>query len=267
MNIERDTDRQLRAWASEGIDRAPEHFVWAALDQIETVPQRTPWRARLDGLAIRLRPAAALVGAAAVILVAIAIITRVVSPNLGVGSPRDFVLADLPGIVVFEDTKPRTWSLDNLASNPREVSLFPIRSMTGAEIDALPDPAGLIGGRYANGLGPDLSWISWAALFESDTRAAEALPFYEREMEAANAWGLGPGEPVEFGDDGHVFSGPTTAFLGPPTGVDPTDAQIYLWRDGNLLLALGGFGDYDAAELRAAAEAMNARADAASTVR
>ena len=59
MNVERDTDRQLRAWASEGIDRAPERFVWAALDEIEQIPQRTAWRTRLDGLAIRLWPAAA----------------------------------------------------------------------------------------------------------------------------------------------------------------------------------------------------------------
>jgi hypothetical protein len=264
MNVERDTDRQLRAWASEGVDRAPERFVWAALDEIETVPQRTAWRTQIGGLAIGLRPAAALVGAAAVILVAIAILARVVAPNLGVGVPRQFETADLPGIVLWEDTIPAGWTLDNLYSNPWEVSVIPIRSMTGAEIEAHPEPEGLVAGRFVNGLGPELAFMSWSALFESEALAGAALPFYEREMEASDAWGLGPGEPIAFGDGGHVFSGPTTAFLGPPTGVDPTPARIYLWRDGNLLLAVGGFGEYDAAELRAVADAMNARAAAVS---
>jgi hypothetical protein len=267
MNVERDTDRQLRAWASEGVDRAPERFVWAALDEIEQIQQRTPWLTRLDGLATRLGPAAALVGAAAVILVAIAIITRVVSPNLGVGSPRDFVIADLPGIVLFDDTKPRSWTLDNLVSNPWEVSVYPIRSMTGEEIDVLPEPAGLIAGRYTNFSGPDSAFVSWATLFATDGHASDALTFYEREMETEDAWGLGPGEPIAFGDGGRLFTGVTTAFLGQPTGDDPIGAQIYLWRDGNLLLAVGGYFDYDAAELRAVAEAVAARADAASTVR
>lgn len=264
MNVERDSDRQLRAWAAEGIDRAPERFVWAALDEIEQVPQRPAWRTRFEGFAVRLRPAAVLVGAAAVILIAIAILARAIAPNLGVGGAREFVTDDLPGIVLWDDTIPATWTLDNLVSNPWEVSVVPIRSMTSEEIAALPEPEGLVAGRYTNGLGPDVAFISWSALFERDSQARAALPFYEHEMESAAAWGLGPGEPIGFGDGGRVYTGITTAFLGPPTGIDPTAAQIYLWRDGNLLLALGGFGIYDAAVLRALAEGMNARADAAS---
>lgn len=267
MNVERDTDRRLRAWASEGIDRAPERFVWAALDEIEQIPQRTAWRTRLDGLAIRLWPAAAVVGAAAVILLAIAIIAQVVTPNLGVGVPRQFETADLPGIVLWEDTIPAGWTLDNLVSNPWEVSVIPIRSMTGPEIDAREEPDGLVAGRFTNGLAPELAFMSWAALFETESQASDMLPFYEREMEAADAWGLGPGEPIAFGDGGHVFTGETTAFLGPPNGVDWTPAQIYIWRDGNLLLAVGAFDNYDRAELRALAEGMNARAGSATTNR
>lgn len=267
MSVERDTDRQLRAWASEGVDRAPERFVWAALDEIEQLPQRTPWRTRFDGLATRLGPAAALVGAAAVILVAIAIITRAVAPNLGVGGTRDFVTADLQGIVVFEDTKPSTWTLDLLDTNTREVFEIPIRSMTGAEIEAYPAPAGLLAGRSAGFAAPEAAYISWATLFATDGDAEAALPFYEREMAGAEAWGLGPGEPIAFGDGGRRFTGVTTAFTGQPTGIDPIGAQVYLWRDGNLLLAVGGYFDYDPAELRAVAEGVAARADAASTIR
>lgn len=265
MSVERDSDRQLRAWAAEGIDRAPERFVWAALDEIEQVPQRTAWRTQLEGLAIRLRPAAVLVGAAAVILIAIAILARAVAPNLGVGGPRDFVTEDLPGIVLWEDTIPATWTLDNLVSNPWEVSVVPIRSMTGGEIDAWEEPDGLAAGRYTNGLGPEVAFISWSALFESASQAKAALTFYEHEMAAEEAWGLGPGEPIAFGDGGRLYTGTTTAFLGPPSpGNEAVGAHVYLWRDGNLLLALGGYGKPDAAELRALAEGMNARADAAS---
>jgi hypothetical protein len=267
MSIERDSDRQLRAWATEGIDRAPERFVWAALDEIERIPQRTAWRTRLEGLAIRLRPAAGLLGAAAVVIVAIAVLARVVAPNLGPGGTRDFVMADLPGILLWQDTKPSTWTLDNLVSNPHEVSVIPIRSMTRTEIDNYPEPDGLVGGRYTDFSGPDGAFMSWGALFETDAQAAAVLPFYQREMESIEAWGLGAGMRTDLGDDGWVYTGETTAFVGQPTGRDPIAAQIYLWRDGNLLLAVGGWFDFDPAEVLAAAQGMDARAGEATTIR
>jgi hypothetical protein len=266
MIHERDSDRQLRAWAAEGVDRAPERFVWAALDVIERVPQRTAWRTRLDGLAIRLRPAAGLVGAVAVVLVATAILARMVVPNLGTGGARPFETADLPGIVLWEDTMPNTWTLDNLVSNPTEVRRIPIRSIADPELEALPNPDGYLGGRYSDFGGPDAVFISWGALFESGVQAAAALPFYQNEMEAAEGWGLGSGEPIALGSGGFVYTGETTALMGQPTGVDPIPAQLYLWRDGNLLLAVGGWFDYDAAELRAVAEGMDSRAAAATRV-
>jgi hypothetical protein len=263
MNVERDSDRQLRAWASEGVDRAPERFVWAALDEIERIPQRTAWRTGLDGLALRLLPAAALVGVAAVILVAIAIIAQVVAPNLGVGVPRRFETSDLPGIVLWDDTIPATWTLDNLVSNPDEVRYIPLRS--AAAIDGAAEvPRGYLGGRYTSFSGPDSIFMSWAALFATDADASATLPLYQREMAAADAWGLGPGEPIEFGDGGFVYSGETTALMGGPGSSDPVRAAIYLWREGNLLLAIGGWFDFDPAELRAVAEGMDARADAVS---
>lgn len=260
MNVERDSDRQLRAWAAEGVDRAPDRFVWAALDEIERVPQRTAWRRRLDGLAMHLRPAAGLVGAAAVVLVGAVVLSRVVGPYLGTGGARDFVMADLPGILLWEDTKPATWTLDNLVSNPHEVSVIPIRSMTATEMNNFPEPDGYIGGRYTDFSGPDGAFMSWGALFASDAQAAAALPFYQREMEAVDAWGLGSGEPITFGDGGFVYAGETTAFVGQPTGVDPIPAHVYLWRDGNVLLALGGWFDFDPVEVLTLAEAMDARA-------
>jgi hypothetical protein len=263
MNLERDTDRRLRAWTSEGgIDRAPERFVWAALDEIERIPQRAAWRTRLDGLALRLRPAAGLAGVAAVLLVAVFVITRIVGPNIGFGAPRGFVIGDLPGIVLWQDTRPSDWTLDNLVSNPDEIRFIPIRSMTRDEFFALPVPAGYLGGRYTDFSGPDGAYMTWSTIFVTDVQAAAALPFYQREMESADAWGLGPGAPVDLGDGGFLYDGDTTAFTGPPGTDEPVRTQIYLWRDGNVLLGLGGWFDFDADQLRTIADGMDARAEA-----
>jgi hypothetical protein len=265
MSLERDTDRRLRAWISEGADSAPERFVWAALDEIERVPQRSSWRTAVDsllghGLGRWLSPVAGLVSAAAVVVVALAIAT-VAGPRVGVApGTRHFEVADLPAIVVWQDTKPATWMLDNLVSNTTEVRRIPIRSMAGSQIDTLPDPPGLLGARYTNFSGPDSAFMSWAIVFERDLDAEAALPFYQHELEAQEAWGLGPGEAVPLGDEGHLFEGETTALVGQPTGVDPHPAAIYLWRDGNLLLALGGWFAFDSGELQAVAEGMDHRA-------
>lgn len=260
MNVERDSDRQLRAWASEGVDRAPERFVWAALDEIEQIAQRPAWRSRLAGLAGRWRPQASLVGAAAVVVVAVAVLARVVGPTPSPGSARDFVLADLPGIVIWNDTKPARWTLDSLVSNPHEVSVVPVRSLTGAALDRLPLPTGYLGGRYTDFSGPDAVFMSWAALFRSHADAAAALSFYEHELGSTEGWGLAAGR-TDLGDDGWRYTGTTTA-LTLPRGDEEVPADVYLWRHGNLLLAVGGWFDANAAELRTVAEGMDRRADA-----
>jgi hypothetical protein len=260
MNQQRDTDRRLRAWLADGAAEAPERFVWAALDQIELLPQRRAWRTRLDGLAIRLRPAAAVVGVATAVIVAVALVTRLTAPDVGTSPSRALEVDDLPTIVVWDDTMPATWTLDNLVSNPTEVWRTPIRSMTRAEIEVVEDPAGYLGGRFVNFSGPDAAFMSWGAVFEEPADAAAALPFIQNEMTSSDAWGFGPGERVPLGDDGWLYQGQTTAFVGQPTGVDPIPGAIYLWRDGNTLLAAGGWFDFDPDELRAVAEGMDARA-------
>lgn len=262
MNLERDTDRLLRTWVSEGIDRAPERFVWAALDEIEGLPQRTAWRTRLDGLGTRLRPAAALVGAAAVVLVAVSILARIVAPSLGVGGPRTFEPVDLQGIILWEDTMPATWTLDNLVTNADQVRLTPIRSMTDAELQALASPHGYLAGRYTDFSGPDAAFMSWGLVFESDDQGAAALPFYESEMASPDGWGLGPGVPITVGDGGFLYTGETTALMGSPGSTEPIRARTYLWRDRNVLLAVGGWFDFHENELLGVVEAMDRRAEA-----
>ena len=259
MTAQRDADRQLRDWVSSGADRAPERFVWAALDEIQRVPQRQAWRSRLDGLLLRNRPAAALLGAGATMLVAVAVALQLAGPSVGPGSPpRSLTVNDLPSIVVWETTKPATWTLDNLVSNGTEVRRIPIRSLSDAQLAALPNPQGYLGGRYADFSGPDAVFMSFALVFERDLDAAAALPFYENELSAAAGWGLGVGTRSDLGQGGLVYEGSTTRLTGDPG--DPVPARIYLWRHGNVLLALGGWFAYDPDELDDVAAAMDQRA-------
>jgi hypothetical protein len=267
MNVERNTDRRLRAWVAEGIDRAPERFVWAAIDEVERMPQRRPWRTALDGLSARLRPVAGVLAGAGAVVAAVVVLLQVVGPIDRPGpAGRDFTLPDLDRIVLWEDTRPSTWRLDNLVSNPDEVLRIPVRSMTDGQLEALEHPPGYISGRYTDFTGQDAAYMSWGTVFESAADAAAAFPFFQNEMSSPAAWGLRP-RPIELGDGGFVYEGETTAFVSPPTGVDPIPATVYLWRDGNALLAVGGWFNFDADELRTVAEGMDARAAAVSEER
>ena len=68
MTRERDFDELLRAWASEGADQAPERFVWAALDQIETTPQRGRWQRSVRRSIMRRQLAPQFLALAAVVI-------------------------------------------------------------------------------------------------------------------------------------------------------------------------------------------------------
>jgi hypothetical protein len=263
MNAERDSDRQLRRWVSDGIDRAPERFVWAALDDIEGVTQRPPWRAAVAGWTGRVRPAAGLLGVAAGVAIALAVVLRFAAPDVTNTPGRAFTTADLQGIVLWDDTKPATWTLDNLVSNPHEVLTIPVRSMTGEEMDNLRDPVGYFGGRYTNFTGPRGGlFMSWSAVFVTPATAQAALPFFENELSSPEGWGYGPGQAIELGDGGLLYAGVTTSFSGPPGSGQPAPSAVYLWRDGNILLAVGGWFEFDPVELREVAEGMDARASA-----
>ncbi len=259
MTADRDTDRQLQDWMSDGAAHAPERFVWAALDEIQGLPQRPAWRSRSEGLLVRARPAAAVLRGAAVVAVAALVALQLSASSDGPGAPpRSLTLNDLPAIVVWETTKPSTWTLDNLVSNATEVRRIPIRTLDGAALEALANPPGYLGGRYTNFSGPNAVFMSLALVFERDLDAAAAMPFYEGELGADEGWGLGSGTPTHFGQSGLVFEGSTTRLTGAPG--DPVRARVYLWRHGNVLLALGGWFEYQSDELEAAAAAMDQRA-------
>ncbi len=200
-----------------------------------------------------------MLGAAATVLVAAAVALRLAGPSTHVGGPgRSLTFDDLASIVVWETTKPATWTLEGLVTNADEVRRIPVRSMSGPALDSLPQPAGYFGGRYADFSGTDAVYMSWALVFERDVDAAAAQPFYERELAAVEGWGLGPGERLDLGNGGVLFDGQTTRLTGEPG--DPVPARMYLWRHGNVLLALGGWFSYDPVELDKVAAGMEQRA-------
>jgi hypothetical protein len=102
MNRERYVDQRLHDWLDEGPHQAPEEIVWAALDKVDEVPQRRAWVAGLDGLLLRFRPAAGILGVAAVVVLALTAYLLFGSRNVGDMSPtpRAFTPDDVAGIVV-----------------------------------------------------------------------------------------------------------------------------------------------------------------------
>jgi len=71
MMREPNADQIVTQWVDEGPEVAPERFVWAALDQVERTPQRGSWRLALENTPMLLKVAVPVLGAAAVILLAI----------------------------------------------------------------------------------------------------------------------------------------------------------------------------------------------------
>jgi hypothetical protein len=71
MNRERNVDDTVTQWVDEGPDAAPERFVWAALDAVERTPQRGSWRIALENMPMIAKLALPIVGAAAVLVIAV----------------------------------------------------------------------------------------------------------------------------------------------------------------------------------------------------
>ena len=256
---DRNFDRIIAGWLAEGAERAPEWAVWSALDEVSVTAQRPRWRMRLDELLRRLTPPARLsVVVAAILVVAVVYAVFAELPRFG-GPSRTFTVQDLTEIVVWEDTMPRDWTLDNLASNPFDVMTIPVRSMSATEFAEREELGGYIGGRYTAFSGEDAVFISWAILFESAPQADAALDAYLYELEAPDGWGAGPAAPAEVGDVGYLLTGETRV-LQPPGPHEPVPMHIYLWRRSNALMAIGGWFQYDAEQLSGLARGMDQRA-------
>ncbi len=71
MSREPSSEQVVSRWVDDGPEVAPERFVWAALDQVERTPQRGRWRVALEDTPLLLKVAVPVLGAAAVIVLAI----------------------------------------------------------------------------------------------------------------------------------------------------------------------------------------------------
>jgi len=243
MTREHDLEQTLKRWLDDGADRAPERFVWAALDDVERTPQRGAQWALLEGFLMKLKPAAPIFGVAAVVVLAILAWQMFLSPNVGDAdpspTPRLFSEADLPTIVLTENNAPEGLTVDNTESG-RGALLTPLRP--GGEIFDL--------NAFADGLMTNLEstdtggYVSWAALFETAADAEAAFDLIVDEHGSEEGWGMdrSAGDPG-LGQESATFTG---------AAYDIFDTNIvHVWRAGNLVLAAVAVGELAEGEANA----------------
>jgi hypothetical protein len=253
MNRDRDFDQTLRHWLDDGADRAPERYVWAALDDVERTEQRGAWQASLEGILMKLKPAAPILGVAAVVLLAIAAI-QLVGRNVGQPdpTPRAFTSADLPNIVLTEGNAPEGFTYDYQETGYQALTTplrpgGPIIPQTGFVESLLTQLNSTEAGGY----------VTWSALYETSAQAQEAFVYLvnEHESQTFEGWGM------DRLTDGPALGDESASFLG--AAYDFDTARVHLWRVNNLVLAAVSVGDVDdpsGNELLAVAEEMDARA-------
>ena len=250
MNRERDFDETLATWLDEGADTAPDRYVWAAIDEVERTPQRGSWLVFLEEFFMSLKPAAPILGVVAVAALAVATYQLVWAPNVGGPTivPRQFTADELPTIVLNDENAPAGFTVDDENRETGIVALtMPLRP--GGEIDttAFVDALSITGGDDVGG------YTTWAALFETPGAAHDAFAFIAAEHDSPDGWDLAdtrtdPG----LGDESATWTGQQYDF---------DSARTIFWRQGNLLLAVVGFADWDPDDVSALAQAMADRAD------
>jgi hypothetical protein len=265
MSHERDNGSVVRDWVREGAERAPDWAVASALTEVERTPQRPAWRTRLVEAERRLGPSARLLEIAAVVVLVVVPLALVRLGITGPGGDRALTIGDLASIVLWEDTMPPGWTLDNLTTNREAVAAIPVRTVSVDDFLVSPVLDGYQGGRYTDFSGPDAVFISWALVFSDSRQASDTLDAYGVELASASGWGLGEGEAVDLGDEARLYTGETYALMGNTPTDEPVPMEIYLWRVGNVVLATAGWFEYDEDELRLVAEGMDARVRAART--
>ena len=251
MNRERDFDESLATWLDEGAETAPERFVWAAIDGAERTPQRGRWMVSVEEFFMHLKPAAPILGVIAVAALAVATYQFVWAPNVGgptIGS-RQFTADDLPAIVMNEENAPAGFTVDEENAETGAVALaMPLRP-GGDTIDttAFVDALSIGGGDDVGG------YTTWTALFETPEAASDAFEFIAAEHDSPDGWDLAdtrtdPG----LGEQSAAWTGQQYDFV--------PSARTIFWREGNLLLAVVGFADWDAEQVRMIADQMADRA-------
>jgi hypothetical protein len=246
MNREAEIEQTLRRWFDDGVDQAPERFVWAALESVERTAQRGSGRMPLEGILMKLKPAAPFLGVAAILVLIFGAYQLFSHPNLGEPeptiTPQAFTPGDLPRIVVTEANAPDGIAVDDSVSH-----LPAIRASLGSG-STLFDQAGFVDALMTRLNTTELGGeVTWSALF-ADARTAEQA--YGELVADLAGQGLTRAEDPQFGDESVLMSGSAYGF---------DRSTTYLWRDGNLLLAAVGLGDSEPSLVKALADLMEFR--------
>jgi hypothetical protein len=166
-------------------------------------------------------------------------------------APRVVTSSELREIVMDADGAPSGMNLDGIYTDRNQVLLRPIVSAEGPDAAPYTQQPGFLAGRFTEFSNEEAGVLSWAALFETADDAARALAIYVDEVQSREGHGLGSQTDADLGDEGAFYS----------DGGDPElNAQVYLWRVGNLVLAAATYGDFDPGELGQLAEGMDNRA-------
>lgn len=248
MTHQRDIDRVLDRWMDDGPTVVADRVIAAAMTDVHTTRQIGARWAPLKELFMTMKPALAVLGLTAVAIVALAAF-QILGGN-GIGGPRVVTPDDLPSIVLPADEPPDGMQLDNTYDDER-ILLRPIISVTGADAVPYLEQPGYVDGLYTEFSDDLTGLLSWAALFESPEDADRALALYAEEVQSEAGYGLDNRGALDFGDDGAFYD-----------ASDPSnETLVYLWRNGNLVLAAATYGPFDPDELRSIAEGMDDRAE------
>lgn len=246
-----DFERTLDRWMNDGPTVVADRVIAAALTEIPTTRQRGARWMPLKELFVTMKPAAMMVGLAAVIIIGVAAYQFISGGGPSIGGPEPARLVDaseLPDIIVTPGTEPTGMNHDGTVEGDR-ILLRPIISVEGSDAISYLEQPGFVAGRYSEFSDDVSGLLSWAALFETVDDAERARALYAEEVQSADGYALDKIVDVPFGDEGASYD------------ADPEDSvQVYLWRTGNLLLAAATYGEFDPDQLRSVAEQMDERA-------
>lgn len=253
MNQQRDLDRVLDRWMDDGPTVVADRVIAAAMTDVHTTRQIGARWAPLKELFMTMKPAATLLALAIVAAVGVAAYQLIwAGGNLGGPSePRIVDASELPDIVMNADHAPAGMKLDGIYTERNDVLLRPVASVEGPDAAPFAQQPGYLAGRYTEFSDEQAGVLSWAALFATPEDADRALELYVAEVQSDSGYGLTSAAEAELGDEGAFYS----------DGNDPAfNAQVYLWRLGNLVLAAATYGDFDPEQLGRLAEGMDDRA-------
>lgn len=253
MTHERDLDRVLDRWMDAGPTVVADRVIATAMTDVHTTRQRGARSALLKELFMTLKPAAMIVAATLVAVLGIAAYQIFWTGGL-IGTPpapRMVAASELPEIVLDADGAPPGMNLDGIYTDGNDVLLRPLVSVEGSDTDVYLSQQGFLGGRYTEFSDDQSGLLSWAALFETAEDAEQSLALYVDELQSEDGYGMTRRVDVVLGDEGSSYT----------EGNDPAfNAQVYLWRVGNVVMAAATYGDFDPNHLRQIAQEMDDRA-------